>query len=133
MSSVSWNLRPFMADLIFGVSQVIRSQIRGTGCVFHFSNWLFGRKLLVSWSIVTVENPIIRPKFRPFSLFLCLKFSSTAIALYLNVYLNAPNSALFQHFHRFCEIWTTTYLNIFHVLATLFEPLMPLKNIWLFL
>jgi hypothetical protein len=51
--------------------EVIWSQIRGKGRVFHFSNRFLGQKLLdreyfVSCSIVMVENPIIRPKFRPF-------------------------------------------------------------------
>jgi len=33
---------------------------------------LLDRQLIVRWSIVMVENPIVGPKFRPFSLFLCL-------------------------------------------------------------
>jgi hypothetical protein len=52
--------------------EVIRNQIRGTGWVFSFSNRFLGHKLLererlVSWSIVIVKNPIVGPKFRPFS------------------------------------------------------------------
>jgi len=48
-------------------------QIRGLGWVFHFSNLIFGQKLLdreylVSWSTVMVENPIVGPMFRPFSI-----------------------------------------------------------------
>jgi len=48
------------------------SQIREIGWVFHFGNRLLGQKLLdterlVSCSIVTVENPIVGPTFRPFS------------------------------------------------------------------
>jgi hypothetical protein len=38
ISSVSWNLRPFKADFIFGQPEVIRRQMRGIGWVFHFSN-----------------------------------------------------------------------------------------------
>jgi hypothetical protein len=44
-------------------TEVIQSQIRGTGWVFHFSNRflgqkLFNKELLVSYSTVMVENPI---------------------------------------------------------------------------
>jgi hypothetical protein len=47
------------------------------GWVFHFGNRFLGQKPFdeerhVSWSIVTLENPIVGPKFSPFSLFLCL-------------------------------------------------------------
>jgi hypothetical protein len=73
MSSMSWKLCPFKANFIFGKQpQVIRSQIRGTGWVFHFSDRFLGHKLLdrerlMSWIIVMVENPTVEPKFRPFS------------------------------------------------------------------
>jgi hypothetical protein len=51
----------------------IQSQIRGRGWVVHFSNLFLGQKLLdkeqlVSWSIAMVENPIVGPNFRPFSM-----------------------------------------------------------------
>jgi hypothetical protein len=56
----------------FFETEVIRSQIVGTGWVFYFSNRFLGQKLLdreylVSWKIVMVENPIAGLKFRPFS------------------------------------------------------------------
>jgi hypothetical protein len=55
------------------VPEVIRSQIKETEWVFHFRNRFLNQKLLdrkrfVSWSIVTVENPVVGPKFRPFSM-----------------------------------------------------------------
>jgi hypothetical protein len=45
---------------------------RGIWWIFHFGNLFLGQKLLdreclMSWSIVMVENPIVGPKFRPFS------------------------------------------------------------------
>jgi len=39
--------------------EVILSQIRGTGWVFHFRNTFLGQKVLVSYSIVVVGNPIV--------------------------------------------------------------------------
>jgi hypothetical protein len=53
-----------------------------------------------------VENPTVGSKFRPFSTHVTVslpKFSCTATALILNVYLNATESTLFQHFRRFCK------------------------------
>jgi hypothetical protein len=47
ISSISWNLRLFKADVIFSKqTEVIRCQIRGIGWVFHFSNRFLGQKLL---------------------------------------------------------------------------------------
>jgi hypothetical protein len=53
--------------------EVIQRQVRGIGWVLHFSNKFLSLKLLdrvchVSWSIVTVGNPNVGPKFRPFSM-----------------------------------------------------------------
>jgi len=53
--------------------EVIQSQIRGTGWVFHFSKRFLGQKLLdreslVSCSTVMVKNPISGPKFRTLSM-----------------------------------------------------------------
>jgi hypothetical protein len=54
----------------------------------YFSNQFVGHELLnrehlVSWNIVMVENQVIGPKFRPFSIditFLLSKFSCAALA-----------------------------------------------------
>jgi hypothetical protein len=59
--------------LYFGNSQKSFGAKLGIGWVFHFSNRFLGQKLLdrehlVSRSIVILENPIVRPKFRPFSM-----------------------------------------------------------------
>jgi len=72
MSSLFWNLRSFKADFIFGNRQKSFGVTSWWQCEFHFSNRFLGQKLLdreclVSWSIVMVENPIVGPKFRPFS------------------------------------------------------------------
>jgi hypothetical protein len=61
-----------LRQTLFFETEVIRSQIRGIGWVFHFRNRFLGQKLLdrerlMSWSIVMAENPIGGPKFRPFS------------------------------------------------------------------
>jgi hypothetical protein len=75
---------------------------------FHISNQFLGQKLLldrelfVSWSIVTVENPIIGPKFRPFSTHITVSFSKysciTIALIPKRLNLKALDSALFQHF-----------------------------------
>jgi hypothetical protein len=61
-----------LRQTLFLDTEIVRTQIRGVGWIFHSSNRFLGQKLLdreclVSWSIVMVENPIIGPKFRPFS------------------------------------------------------------------
>jgi hypothetical protein len=53
--------------------EVIRMQIRGNRVGVPFQKFILGQKLLdrehlVSWSTVTVENPIVGPKFRPLSM-----------------------------------------------------------------
>jgi hypothetical protein len=60
--------------LYLKTAQVISSQMRVTGLMFHSSNRFLDQKLLdrercMSCSTVMVENPIAGPKFRPFSVY----------------------------------------------------------------
>jgi hypothetical protein len=48
LPSVSWNLCPFKADYFWKQPEVILSQIRGTGWVFHFSKEFLSRNLFDS-------------------------------------------------------------------------------------
>jgi len=69
-----FNVLKSKADFIYGNSQKsFRAKSSGEqgGCSIPVINFwtrnCFDRECLVSWSIVMVENPIIGPKFRPFS------------------------------------------------------------------
>jgi len=67
--------------------EVIRSQVRWTVWVFHYTNRYLGQKLfarerLVRWSTVMVENPIIGPKFRPFCIRVTFFFCLSLFALH---------------------------------------------------
>jgi hypothetical protein len=66
--SVSWNLRPFKANFISGKSQKSFWAKSGNRGLFHFINRFWAREHLVSWSIDMVENLIVGPKFRYFSM-----------------------------------------------------------------
>jgi hypothetical protein len=79
-------------------SEDIRSHVRGIGWVFYFSNGFLGhklldRELLVSWSIVMVENPIVGPNFRPFS-----TYSFTIQLQYLHIISLVDCLALWNEF-----------------------------------
>jgi hypothetical protein len=70
-----------------------------------------------------VENGIVGPHFRPFStrVTVCLsEYRCTVIALILKTCLNAPDSALFQQLHRFCEILGD---HLFHHLPDSRDPI----------
>jgi hypothetical protein len=100
---------------------------------------VFGQKLndrerLVSWSIVIVENPIIEPNFR--------SFLYTASHNHFTIpYKLGSLFAIVEWVQREQYPWYQRgnghclYLcdfHTFHVLATLFEPFLPLKNTLLF-
>jgi len=61
-----------LRQTLFLETEVIQTQVRGTGWVFHIKNRFLGQKLLdrvclMIWNISIVENPIVGSKFRPFS------------------------------------------------------------------
>jgi hypothetical protein len=74
MSSISRKIRPTKADFIFGNSQESLEAKSGEqgGCYssvidFWARNCLKDSESLMSWSTVMVDNPIVRPNFRPLS------------------------------------------------------------------
>jgi hypothetical protein len=82
-----------LMQTLFLEMEVIQSQMRGIGWVFHLSNRFLGQKLLdrehlVNWCIVVKENPIVGPKFRPISMHVTVplsKCSCIAMALILEL------------------------------------------------
>jgi hypothetical protein len=71
-SSIPWNLRLFKADFVFGNSRKSFAAKSGEkdgrfiSVIDFWGHKLLDRERLVSWDTVIVENPIVRPKFRPF-------------------------------------------------------------------
>jgi hypothetical protein len=76
----------------------------------------------MSWSIVMVENPIIGPKVRPFSMHLTVYLNSIAqpVALILKRLSECTRFCTFQHFHQFFEILDNHF---FHHLPHSHDPL----------
>jgi hypothetical protein len=103
---------PLRQTLFLRTVRTIRSQVRGTGWGFHFSNRFLGQKLLdrerpVSWSIVIMENLVVGAKFRDFSTRITLplsKFNCIAIVLILKRLSESSTFRTFSNFHLFCEI-----------------------------
>jgi len=89
---------------------------QGKWWMFHFSNRFLGQELfdrehLVSWSIVMMKNPIVGQSSGLFTVSLSNLVAQPQL-WYLNVCLNVSDSALCQHFHRFCEILYVYYFRL---------------------
>jgi hypothetical protein len=65
LSSVSWNIRTFKADYIFGNSQKLfgAKLWEQSECFSSAAGFWTRNCLRDTWNIVTVENPIVGPKF----------------------------------------------------------------------
>jgi len=89
-----------------------------------------GQKLLDTEHLMSWRIQLLGQSSSLFSIHVTVslsKLSYTATDTYTS-YLHAPDSTLFQHFHQFYEFLDDHPFITFHILMTLFEPFMQLKN-----